>query len=256
VDWLSDTVALITGAGSGIGNAVARRFIEEGACVAAFDRSDERLKALQQEFGERVATVCGDVRSSDDNRRAVDCAVAKFGKLDAFIGNAGVWDAKRSLTDLSEQELADGFDEVFAINVKGYLFGAKAASRELTRNKGCIIFTLSTSSFYVGGGGPIYVAAKHATLGLMRALAHEMAPDVRVNGVAPSGTPTAMADAASLGRVETMQNSPVGRKKGNILNVRIEPQDHVGAYVLLASRFSRATTGAVIMSDGGRGVTA
>jgi NAD(P)-dependent dehydrogenase (short-subunit alcohol dehydrogenase family) len=254
VHWLDDTVALITGAGSGIGKAVTRRFVEEGARVVAFDI--ERLSALQQELGDRVATVRGDVRKPEDNRQAVDRAVAAFGKLNVFVGNAGVWDGKRRLTELTDQQLIAGFDELFAINVKGYLLGAKAASVELARTKGCIIFTLSTSSFYVGGGGPIYVAAKHATLGLMRALAHELAPDVRVNGVAPSGTVTAMADAPSLAPPARSANaaSEPGRRKGNILGLTIQPDDHVGAYVLLASRFSRAITGTVINSDGGRGV--
>jgi NAD(P)-dependent dehydrogenase (short-subunit alcohol dehydrogenase family) len=256
VNWLDDTVALVTGAGSGIGKAVTRRFVAEGARVVAFDISDQRLNALQREFGDRVTTVCGDVRTPADNRKAVDGAIAAFGKLDVFVGNAGLWDGKCRLTDLADDQLIAGFDEVFATNVKGYLLGAKAASAELARNKGCIIFTLSTSSFYVGGGGPIYVAAKHATLGVMRALAHELAPDIRVNGVAPSGTVTAMADAPSLAKPaksDSAGNQP-GRRKRNILGLTIQADDHVGAYVLLASRFSGAITGTVINSDGGRGV--
>jgi NAD(P)-dependent dehydrogenase (short-subunit alcohol dehydrogenase family) len=259
LDWLADTVALITGAGSGIGKAVTRRFIEEGARVAAFDLSQDRLAALQEEFGDRIAGFRGDVRSFEDNQNAVGCAISRFGKLDVFVGNAGIWDGKRRLTDLSEKELVDGFDEVFSINVRGYLLGAKAAIPQLARSKGCMIFTLSTSSFYVGGGGPIYIAAKHATLGLVRALAHELAPDIRVNGVAPSGTPTAMADAPSLTVAQASGRgsapaAPAGRT-GNILGVAVQPEDHAGAYVLLASRHSRLMTGIVINSDGGRGVS-
>src|SRR6185436_3667191 len=123
------------------------------------------------------------------------------------------------LIDLSEDELLAGFDEVFAINVRGYFLGAKAASTELIRSKGCMIFTLSTSSFYVGGGGPIYVAAKHATLGIVRALAHELAPHIRVNGVAPSGTLTAMADARSLARNESDAPKAPAGGRNNILGV-------------------------------------
>lgn len=256
--WLSDTVALVTGAGSGIGAAVTRRFVEEGARVVAFDISDERLALLQQELGDRVVAVRGDVRSLADNQLAVSTAVARFGALDIFVGNAGIYDGRRRLSDLSESELLAGFDEVFAINVRGYLLGAKAAIPELTRSKGCMVFTLSTSSFYTGGGGPLYIAAKHATLGVVRALAHELAPNIRVNGVAPSGTPTAMADAGSLApqAVAPAGAAPPapGGRGSTLLDVAVQPEDHAGAYVLLASKHARLMTGTVIQSDGGRGV--
>ncbi len=257
--WLTDKVALITGAGEGIGKAVAQRFLEEGARgVVAFDIADDRLAALREALGDGVVTIRGDVRSLDDNRQAVRRAVSRFGKLDVFVGNAGIRDARRRLADLTENELVEGFDEVFAINVKGYLLGAKAAQEELARAKGCMIFTLSTSSFYVGSGS-IYVASKHAVLGLMRALAHELAPDIRVNGVAPAGTPTALADAQSLTRPAAPDAPPPSRPGapgGNLLGVSVAPEDHAGAFVLLASDQSRFMTGAVINSDGGRGVMA
>lgn len=258
MNWLDDSVALITGAGSGIGRAVAHSFVQEGAQVVAFDISAERLIALQQELGDRIVTVRGDVRSFSDNRNAVEAAMSRFGKLNVFVGNAGVWDGKRRLTDLSETELAAGFDEIFAINVRGYFLGAKAASAELVRTKGCMIFTLSTSSFYMGGGGPIYVAAKHATLGLVRALAYELAPDIRVNGVAPSGTATAMADAGSLAQPPTggRPRKGPGGPESNLMRMAVRPEDHAGAYVLLASKYSGMMTGTVINSDGGRGVMA
>jgi 2,3-dihydroxy-2,3-dihydrophenylpropionate dehydrogenase len=255
--WLADAVALVTGAGSGIGAAVTRRFLEEGARVVAFDRDGERLAALRAELGQRVAPFVGDVRNPADNHAAVRLTVETFGRLDVFVGNAGLWDGKRRLTDLSDDDLIAGFDEVFTVNVRGYFLGAKAAIPALARSKGCMIFTLSTSSFYAGGGGPIYVAAKHATLGLMRALAHELAPDIRVNGVAPSGTPTAMADAPSLAQPPPAGGEPrtaPGGRRTNLLDVTVRPDDHAGAYVLLASHHARLMTGTVINSDGGRGV--
>jgi NAD(P)-dependent dehydrogenase (short-subunit alcohol dehydrogenase family) len=252
--WLDGSTALVTGAGSGIGAAVVRSFVAEGARVVAFDISAERLAALERELGDRVAGTCGDVRSAADNARAVELALARFGALDVFVGNAGIWDGKRGLKELSEGELTAGFDEVFGVNVRGYLLGAKAAVPALTQSKGAIIFTLSTSSFYVGGGGPIYVAAKHAALGLLRALALELAPEIRVNGVAPSGTPTAMADAASLAQPAGRESPAPGGPGSNLLGVAVRPEDHAGAYVLLASKLSRVMTGTVISSDGGRGV--
>lgn len=252
--WLTGKVALITGAGEGIGKAVARRFLDEGAAgIVAVDIAEDRLAALAAGLGDRVVTFRGDVRSTDDNRQAVALAVETFGKLDVFVGNAGVRDARRRLAETSDDMLGAGFDEVFAVNVKGYLLGAAAAREELARNRGCIVYTLSTSSFYIGGGA-IYVAAKHAALGLTRALAHELAPEIRVNGVAPCGTPTALADAASLVRPEGPTKPRTGGPDTNLMGIQVEPEDHAAAYVLLASDQSRVMTGAVINSDGGRGV--
>lgn len=252
--WLTGKVALITGAGEGIGKAVANRFLEEGAAgIVAFDIADDRLTALKAELGDRVATVAGDVRSIEDNRRAVATAVEQFGRLDIFVGNAGVRDARRRLAASSDELLSEGFDEVFAINVKGYLLGAISAREELARNRGCIVYTLSTSSFYVGGGA-IYIASKHAALGLTRALAYELAPDIRVNGVAPCGTPTRLADAHSLARPEGPTKPRTGGPATNLMGIQVEPEDHAAAYVLLASDHARIMTGAVINSDGGRGV--
>jgi NAD(P)-dependent dehydrogenase (short-subunit alcohol dehydrogenase family) len=137
--WLTGKVALITGAGEGIGKAVTRRFLEEGAAgIVAFDIADDRLSALKADLGDQVVTIRGDVRSIESNREAVGRAVAAFGKLDIFVGNAGVRDARRRLNDSTDAELSDGFDEVFAINVKGYLLGAMAAQRvDLCRVQTC-----------------------------------------------------------------------------------------------------------------------
>ena len=108
MQWLENEVAIVTGAGSGIGKAVVHRFVKEGAKVVAFDLSADRLKLLRQELGE-VAVVQGDVRKLDDNRKAVGTAVSEFGKLSVFVGNAGIHDGRRKLEGLSEEELAEGY---------------------------------------------------------------------------------------------------------------------------------------------------
>jgi NAD(P)-dependent dehydrogenase (short-subunit alcohol dehydrogenase family) len=258
MQWLENEVAVVTGAGSGIGKAVVHRFVEEGAKVVAFDLSEDRLKALKEERGE-VAVVQGDVRRLDDNRRAVATAVSEFGKLSVFVGNAGIHDGRRKLEGLSDEELENGYDEVLGVNLKGYLLGAKAALPELKKTRGRIVLTLSTSSFYVGGG-VLYVASKHGALGMMRQLANELAPDIRVNGVAPSGTATNLSTAPSLAGKNEATASVFGtgrssRPANNILELAIAPEDHAAAYVLLASSQSKTMTGAVINTDAGRGVT-
>ena len=257
MQWLENEVAVVTGAGSGIGKAVVHRFVEEGAKVVAFDLSDDRLKTLKEECGE-VAIVQGDVRRVDDNRKAVATAVSEFDKLSVFVGNAGIHDGRRKLEGLSDEELENGYNEVLGVNLKGYLLGAKAALPELKKTRGRMVFTLSTSSFYVGGG-VLYVASKHAALGMMRQLANELAPDIRVNGVAPSGTVTNLRTTSSLaGKNDATANvfgagrSP--RAATNILDLTIAPEDHAAAYVLLASSQSKTMTGTVIHTDAGRGV--
>ena len=104
MQWLENEVAVVTGAGSGIGKAVVHRFVEEGAKVVAFDLSEGRLKALKEALGE-IAVVQGDVRRLDDNRKAVATAVSAFGKRSVFVGNAGIHDGRRKLETLSDEEL-------------------------------------------------------------------------------------------------------------------------------------------------------
>src|SRR5262249_15646161 len=245
MQWLENEVAIVTGAGSGIGRGVVHRFVEEGAKVVAFDLSADRLKSLKQELG-AVAVVQGDVRRLDDNRKAVATAVAEFGKLSVFVGNAGIHDGRRKLEGLSDEELENGFDEVFGVNIKGYLLGAKAALAELKKTKGRMVFTLSTSSFYVGGG-ELDVACNPAWLGVM---ANEVAREIRVSGVAPSGTVTNLRTAPSLAGNNLAPSSVfgTGRSAGpanNLLELSIAPDDHAAAYVLLASSQSKTMTGTV-----------
>jgi NAD(P)-dependent dehydrogenase (short-subunit alcohol dehydrogenase family) len=255
--WLDEDVALVTGGGSGIGRAVVKRFLAEGARgVGVLVRSQEHVESLQQEFGERVVVVRGDVRSAADNDAAVAATVQRFGKLDTLVGNAGVWDYFARLEKLSGEQLDQTFDEVFGINVKGYLLAARAAAAALRASRGSMIFTLSNSAFYAGGGGPLYVASKHACVGLVKQLAYELAPDVRVNGVAPGGTSTPLRGPATLGRQEQRLSQTPGLEQSVAaampLRLMAQPEDHAGHYVLLASRAnSRATTAHIIQSDSG-----
>lgn len=255
--WLDGYVALVTGGGSGIGRAVVARFLAEGcAGVGVLVRSTEHAEGLRAEFGERVLASLGDVRSPEDNVAAVEATVARFGKLDTLVGNAGLWDYMSRLEKLSPQQLADSFDEIFGVNVKGYVLAARAAAAHLRASGGSMIFTLSNSAFHAGGGGPLYVASKHAGLGLIKQLAYEFAPEVRVNGVAPGGTVTPLRGPASLGKHERRLSDTPGfdEQVANVTPLRFtaRPEDHAGHYVLLASKAnSRATTAAVIQSDGG-----
>ncbi|XVV15144.1 3-(cis-5,6-dihydroxycyclohexa-1,3-dien-1-yl)propanoate dehydrogenase [Actinoplanes sp. CA-131856] len=250
VSWIEGYSVVVTGAGSGLGRAIVRRFAAEGAKVVAFDKSEDKLGQLRDELGKSVVTLAGDVRSSADNDRACSLAVESFGKLNTFIGNAGLWDFSGSLADTPAERLDSGFDELFNVNVKGYLLGAKAALPALRESGGSMVFTLSNAAFYPGGGGALYVASKHAGVGLVKQLAFECAPDVRVNAVAPGGMDTDLRGPAALGLSETAigQAFPINDllKQLSPLHMAPRPEDYVGAYLLLAAKEQSATvTGAV-----------
>jgi cis-2,3-dihydrobiphenyl-2,3-diol dehydrogenase len=255
---LDGQAILITGGASGLGRAIVDRFVEEGARVAVLDRSAERLEVLSADHGERVVAVRGDVRSLADNLAAVRAALSAFGKLDCAIGNAGVWDYSVPLVDLPDAAIDAAFDELFQVNVKGYLLLAKAAAPALVRSDGALLFTVSNAGFYPGGGGPLYTASKHAVVGLIRQLAHELAPYVRVNGVAPGGIDTDLRGLEALGMAGRSVSSlrmpetadryvPIGRLP--------TAREYTGAYVFFATRGDTVpATGAVLNYDGGLGV--
>src|SRR5580700_5036991 len=134
--WLDGQVALVTGGGSGIGRAVVARFIEEGARVAVMERVATRAEDMRREFGDAVIGIAGDVAQLADNKRAVAETVRAFGQLDVFVGNAGIFDVYASVAELAPDKLGQAYDELFAVNVKGCLYGAKAALPELKKAQG------------------------------------------------------------------------------------------------------------------------
>jgi 2,3-dihydroxy-2,3-dihydrophenylpropionate dehydrogenase len=262
--WLTGYAALITGGGAGIGRAVTERFLAEGASVTVFGRDKDQLDETVAAAPDpsRIHAVTGDVRDSERLHAAVAETVERFGKLDTLVANAGVWDYQRRLTRLGAEQLDTAFDEVFSINVKGYLLAAEAAWRELVKTRGSIVMTLSNASFYVNGGGPLYTASKHACLGLMRELAYELAPKVRVNGVACGGMNTDLRGPESLALDDRSISASFAKKGPDappplipLHDSSTDPRDFTGPYVLLAAREqSGPITGHAISVDGGIGV--
>jgi NAD(P)-dependent dehydrogenase (short-subunit alcohol dehydrogenase family) len=254
--WLDGQVALVTGGGSGIGRAVVARFIEEGARVGVLDRVSARAGELRAEFGNAVVALTGDVAQLGDNKRAVAETVGAFGRLDIFVGNAGVFDVYAPLAEFPEERLSAAFDELFGVNVKGCVFGAKAALPELVKTEGSIVFTASVAGLNSGGGGALYTASKHAVVGLIRQLAAELGPRVRVNGVAPGGTITDLRGLAVLSQDDRSQFADPGTEErlraGNPLRLALQPADLAGAYAFLSSRTNaRGITGTILTVDAG-----
>jgi cis-2,3-dihydrobiphenyl-2,3-diol dehydrogenase len=254
--WLEGDVALITGAGSGLGRALVDRFVAEGARVLAFDRAADRLAAVESANPGSVAGVAGDVTVADDNERAVARALDQFGRLDTFIGNAGMFDYGASLVDTPIEALDRAFDELFALNVKACLLGVKAAVPALMESSGSVLLTASMASTHAGVGGVVYTASKHAVVGLVRQMAYELAPRVRVNGVAPGFMRTDIRGPQSLGLGEQTPSSVPDLEQLASAAVPLRflprPEDYTGHYVQLASRANAAaTTGLVVACDGG-----
>lgn len=241
--------AIVTGGGSGIGRGIVERFVAEGASVVAVDRVRDRVAELESKYPGRVVGVEANVASYEDNARAVAEAVRAFGKLDVFVGNAGIWDFGTGMSAMEPDKLSAAFDELYGVNVKGYLLGAKASLPELQKTQGNIIFTTSNAGWWPGGGGPIYVSSKHAVIGLIEQLALELYP-IRVNGVAPGGTITDLRGLEALGMRERSFGDQI-RSRPEMLAAFTPPEEHAPAYVFLASKEGRHSNAMVLDSTDG-----
>ena len=256
--WLDGKRALVAGAGSGIGRAVLSAFASEGAQLAALELDQAKVARLAADLPECVVTR-GDATVLAEARAAVQAVTRSFGGLDVLVNCVGIFDFYRGLADLADHELDAAFDEMFSVNVKSQLVTVRAALPGLRRAGGSVVLTVSTSGFYPGRGGVLYVASKFAVRGCVIALAHELAPEVRVNGVAPGGTlGTELTGPASLGLDGQMLGATLGReqdlRRRTPLQVALTGEDHAGSYVFLASDRARGITGTVVHSDGGAGV--
>lgn len=259
-DWLEGKRALVIGAGSGIGRAVVDAFRAEGAQVAVLERDEDKCVKLAAEIP-GLPVVVGDATTREANEEAVATAVEAFGGLDVLVNCVGVFDFYRGVGELDADRIDDAFDEIFRVNVKSHLHSVKAALPALRQSRGTILLTESTSAYYPGRGGVLYVSTKFAVRGLVTAMAHELAPQIRVNGVAPGGTlNTDLRGIGSLGLDERRLVDTPGRAEELAarvpLQVALSGEDHAWSYVFLASDRSRGITGGVVHPDGGIGAKA
>ncbi len=249
---LKDRVAIVTGAGSGIGAASALAMAAEGARVVVADVNETAAKAIVEKIerqGGQGLALHVDVARAADNKALVERAVATFGRLDVFYANAGVPQWKSDIEEVEEQV----FDRIFDVNVKGVWLGARYALPVMKRQRrGVFLITASTSAIRPRPGGQTYAASKGAVVTLAKALALEAAPHgVRVVAIAPVATHTPMlptfmnkqaVDAEGLARYEA--TVPLGR-----LN---QPEDIARTAVFLASDDAAMITGSCVEVDGGR----
>jgi NAD(P)-dependent dehydrogenase (short-subunit alcohol dehydrogenase family) len=242
-----DRVALITGGGSGIGLAIAEKFVLSGILTIIVGRDQQKLDAAKDRLGERCKAVCQDLNDLPSIPGFVNKLVAQYGPIDTLVNNAGI-NMKKDLTDTGDDE----FQRILHTNVMSVF----AISREVVKGmietgKGNIINISSMASQYGIPKVIAYTASKSAIEGMTRAMAVELSPlGIRVNCIAPGFIATDMSEKALNGDAErkrkVMSRTPLGRLG--------DPSDIGEAALFLSSEGARYITGTVLPVDGGNAI--
>jgi 2-dehydro-3-deoxy-D-gluconate 5-dehydrogenase len=241
---LTGKVALVTGANTGIGQAIAVALAEAGADVALAGRSEptETLAAVAA-TGRKAISIAADLSSIKPVQHVVDTALRDLGRLDILVNNAGII-RRADLFDFSEED----WDAVIDTNLKSIFFLSQAAARPMVaQGSGKIINIASLLTFQGGIRVPSYAAAKSGVGGVTKAMANELAPKaVQVNAIAPgyiSTNNTAALQGDQTRNRQILERIPTGRWG--------TPEDIAGAAVFLASSASNYVTGQILAVDGG-----
>jgi NAD(P)-dependent dehydrogenase (short-subunit alcohol dehydrogenase family) len=245
---MTNPVVLITGGLTGIGRAAAIAFARKGAKVVVAGRRDEAGQALVKElraFGSEAEFINADVRKEDDVRALVDKTVARFGRLDVAVNNAGTEGQPGPIADQTAESYAATFDT----NVLGVILSMKHEVRVMQgQGSGSIINISSTYGHEGAAGAAIYAGSKHAVEGITKSVAREIAKSgIRVNGVAPGPTDTGMLTrftGTPENKTALATSVPMGR-----LGLSEELAD---AIVFMASEQASFITGHILNVDGGK----
>lgn len=237
---LKDQVAVITGGVSGIGEATAKLFIEEGAQVVVADVNDPKGEELAQELGENGAFVYADVTKEEEVEQLIDTAISKFGKLDIMFNNAGVGPVMET-----DEINNDQWNRVVEVNLNGVFYGTKHAVKQFKKQKGGIIVNTASMLGHVGQAQTAaYSATKGGVVNFTRATALEYAPDIRINAICPGYVKTPLMEQLEEDEVEQLrQVTPLGRLG--------KPEDIAKAVLFLSTDDSSFMTGASLVVDGG-----
>lgn len=248
---LQGKIALVTGAGSGIGAAIAQRFASDGATVCVTGRRPEQIKSVAAgivaEGGDAFARLL-DVRSSEQYESVFDELMERYGRIDIVVANAaraGTQAYIGPLVSVSDEE----WNDIIAINLTGVFYAARAAAKRMIPQKSGAIITIgSINSFRPEGDVPAYAASKGGVLLLTRSLARDLAPyGIRVNGIAPGATATENILGAirqrGLTGEQVSARIPIGRQAS--------PEEIAAVASFLASGDASYVAGEMIVVDGG-----
>lgn len=244
MEW-QGKVALVTGGGTGVGRATALRLAARGAAVAVnYSRSEseaEEVAALIRAEGGRALALRADVSDDAQVRLLIRRIQQAWGRLDLLVNNAG-WTRFLDHRDL-EAHTDEVWDRILAVNLKGAFYCARAAAPLLREHgDGAIVNVASVAGLTGGGSSIAYAASKAALLTMTRSLARALAPEVRVNAVAPGFLATRWTEGQDRRRDEAIARSALRRLA--------EPEDVADAILYLAS--ARAVTGQTLVVDAGR----
>jgi NAD(P)-dependent dehydrogenase (short-subunit alcohol dehydrogenase family) len=246
MDKRQDSVALVTGASSGIGAAIARRFAAAGYRVLATGRSALRLEALGADFPD-IERVVADLASTAECERVVAQCIERLGRLDVLVNNAGIYH-RRTTEKTSDQE----WRQTLAVNLDAPFYLSRAALPQLRASRGCIINIASDWGLKGGREAAAYCASKGGLVLLSRALALDHAAEgIRVNAICPGDVDTPMLEQE--GAVDGLSHAEALRRYGRQSPIgRVTSADEVAALALfLAGPDAAQITGAAIPIDGG-----
>jgi len=248
---LEGKVAIITGAASGIGLAMATTFAAEGARLVASDwnaqRLDEAVAGIQATEG-TVVGIQGNIADQATAEGLIDRALSTYGRLDVLCNNAGVMDYMQGVGELSD----DIWRRVLSINLDGPMFASRRAVQHMTQHGGgAIINTASTAGIHGGAAGAAYTAAKHAVVGLTLNTAWMYAAKgIRCNAICPGATKTHIGETMPAERLDA-----AGAQRAQAFTALapayLEPADIAALALFLASDEARHINGAIIPADAG-----
>ena len=250
---LTDNVAIVTGAGQGLGRAVSLEFSDEGSTVALLERNPETLQEAAAEIKAKGG-VCEpyelDITDYDAYRSVVDDVIARFGKIDAIVNNAAV---TLAYSTILEDTLED-WRRTIAINLEAVYMGSKLVAPHMAeRSSGRIISIASVQGFAASGEVGPYNAAKGGIIALTKSMAVELGPsNILVNAVAPGfmRTPMSIIDGVDETEAPEFLEWYVEKKRIPLQRTGY-PEDMAGTVVFLASKYCRYMTGQVLVVDGG-----
>lgn len=249
---LKDKVAIVTGAGSGMGKATARLFAREGALVVGSDIDAGRLEAVTAEVtaaGGRMIGVAGDVSQREEAEALVQRAIDEFGRLDVLVNNAGIMDLMEGVASFDD----DTYARVMGVNVYGPFVTSRAAVRHMKeRGGGGVIVNVASVAGVTGAAaGAVYTASKHALVGLSRNTAYTYAPfGIRCNVLIVGGVETAIMAGADPTKFDQEALAQYG--KWHAVNPRtLQPEEVAALSLFLASDEASGINGAEVAVDGG-----